>query len=167
MGQSCAILNFLDITGTSQDNAWMDIPSVTPVSNDRTSFSVSDCAILARLAGAIGMIGGLERDTCAKHSFAAYSRFGNFYGQRPAKLDRLQKVLYTDDVQHKWISTVANVLMWGIPRRYTKYLDDLYVNEYVYADQWTHFMSVCLADWTTSLSWVRWHITPRVDISDL
>jgi hypothetical protein len=37
----------------------MDIPSVTLVRNNWTNFSVSDRAILARLAGAIGMIGGL------------------------------------------------------------------------------------------------------------
>jgi hypothetical protein len=91
----------------------------------------------------------------AKHSFAANQRFIAFYGQRPAQLDRLQEMFPADVVQHKWLMTVANSLMWGLPRRYTSYLDDLYVNEEVYADQWTHFMSVCLADWTTSLSWVR------------
>ena len=57
--------------------------------------------------------------------------------------------------------------MWGIPRRYTSYLDDLYVDEYVYPDQWAHFMSVCFADWTSSLSWVSWHIAPEVDIADI
>jgi hypothetical protein len=59
VGQSCAILSSVNITGTSQDSAWMDIPSVTLVRNNWTNFSVSDRAILARLAGAIGMIGGL------------------------------------------------------------------------------------------------------------
>ena len=59
MGQSCAILNSLNIMGTSQDSTWMDIPSVTLVRTNRTSFSVSECAILARLAGAIGIFGGL------------------------------------------------------------------------------------------------------------
>jgi hypothetical protein len=103
----------------------------------------------------------------AKHSFVANQRFDDFYGQWPAKLDRLQKMFPADVVQHKWLSTVANVLMWGLPRRYTSYLDDLNVNERVYADQWTHFMSVCLADWTSSVSWVRWHIEPEVDIADL
>jgi hypothetical protein len=144
----------------------MDTPFVTPVRNNWTSLSASDRAILARLAGAIGMFGGLERDTCDKHSFAAKSRFGDFYGQWPAQLDRLQMMFPTDVVQHKWLSTVANVLMWGLPQRYTGYLEDVNVNERIYADQWTHFMSVCLADWTTSLSWVRWHIEPKVDIAD-
>jgi hypothetical protein len=103
----------------------------------------------------------------AKHSFAANQRFDDFYGQWPAKLDRLQKMFPADVVQHKWLSTVVNVLMWGLPRRYISYLDDLNMNERVYADQWTYFMSVCLTDWTTSLSWVRWHIEPEVDIADL
>ena len=59
MGQSCAILNSINITGTSQDNAWMVIPSVTLVRNNWTSCSVSDHAILARLAGAIGIFSSL------------------------------------------------------------------------------------------------------------
>ena len=100
----------------------------------------------------------------AKHSFAANQRFIAFYGQRPAQLDRLQEMFPADVVQHRWLMTVANSLMWAIPLRYTSYLDDLYVNEEVYADQWTHFMSICLADWTSSLSWVRWHIEPEVDM---
>lgn len=58
-------------------------------------------------------------------------------------------------VEHKWLLTVANVLLWGIPQHYISLLEDLYMNEQVYVDQWTHFMSLCLADWTNSLSWVR------------
>ena len=50
---------------------------------------------------------------------------------------------------------MANSLMWGVPQRYISLLEDLYVNEQVYVDQWTHFVSLCLADWTSSLSWVR------------
>jgi hypothetical protein len=59
VGQSCAILNSVNIMGAPQDNAWMDIPFVTPVRNNWTSFSASDHAMLARLARAIGMFGGL------------------------------------------------------------------------------------------------------------
>ena len=78
-----------------------------------------------------------------------------FYGQQPAQLDRLQEMFPTDALQHKWLSTVADWLMWGIPQHYTSLLDDLYVNEQVYADQWTRFVSLSLSDWTSSLSWVR------------
>jgi hypothetical protein len=90
----------------------------------------------ARLAGAI-----------------ANQRFMTFYGQQHAQLDRLQEMFSTDVLQHKWLATAGNILMWGIPLHFNNLLDDLYVNEQVYADQWTHFVSVCLAEWTTSLSW--------------
>ncbi|KAF8137515.1 hypothetical protein EV363DRAFT_1318186 [Boletus edulis] len=83
----------------------------------------------ARLAGAI-----------------SNQQFVTFYGQQTAQLDRLQEMFHPNDVQHKWLSNAANFLMWGL-------LDDLYVNEEVYADQWTRFLSTCLADWTSSLSW--------------
>ncbi|KAF9225806.1 hypothetical protein BS17DRAFT_777724 [Gyrodon lividus] len=76
-----------------------------------------------------------------------------FYGQESAQLDRLQEMYPADILEHQWLSTVANWMLWGIPRYYNTLLQDLYVNEQVYADQWTHFMSVCLTDWTSSLSW--------------
>ncbi|KAG6377423.1 hypothetical protein JVT61DRAFT_15226 [Boletus reticuloceps] len=90
----------------------------------------------ARLAGAI-----------------SNQQFVTFYGQQTAQLDRLQEMFHPNGVQHKWLSNAANFLMWGIPLHYTCLLDDLYVNEEVYADQWTRFLSICLADWTSSLSW--------------
>ena len=72
-----------------------------------------------------------------------------------------------DVLQHKWLTTLTNLLMWGIPLHFTNLLDDLYVNEQLYADQWTHFVSMCLADWTTSLSWVRRCIGPEVDMVNI
>ncbi|KAI9569947.1 hypothetical protein HD554DRAFT_2313291 [Boletus coccyginus] len=90
----------------------------------------------ARLAGAIG-----------------HHRFITYYGQPHAQLDRLQEMFPADVIQHRWLVTVANLPMWGVPLHYLNLLDDLYTNEQVYAEQWTHFMSICLADWTSSLSW--------------
>lgn len=98
------------------------------------------------------------------YSFTANQRFVTFYGQKTAQLDRLQEMFAVDGVQHKWLLKLANTLMWGIPLHYINLLDDLYVNEQVYADQWTRFLDLCLADWTTSLSWVRWHVEHGVDI---
>ncbi|KAF9236647.1 hypothetical protein BU15DRAFT_76747 [Melanogaster broomeanus] len=90
----------------------------------------------ARLAGAI-----------------ANQRFITFYGQQSAQLDRLQEMCPGDVLEHRWLSTVANLMLWGIPGHYNTLLEDLYVNEQVYADQWTHFVSLCLTDWTNSMSW--------------
>lgn len=102
-----------------------------------------------------------------EHSFTANQRFVTFYGQRCAQLDRLQEMFPADVVEHKWLSTVADLLLWSIPTHYNSLLQDLYVNEQVYADQWTHFISLCLADWTSSLSWVCWRIEPELDISHI
>ncbi|KIL00338.1 hypothetical protein PAXRUDRAFT_821795 [Paxillus rubicundulus Ve08.2h10] len=83
----------------------------------------------------------------------ANQRFITFYGQESAQLDRLQEMYPNDTLEHKWLSTPANFVLWGIPRYYSTLLEDVYVNEQVYADQWTNFISLCLADWTGSLSW--------------
>ncbi|KAF9233861.1 hypothetical protein BU15DRAFT_79718 [Melanogaster broomeanus] len=89
----------------------------------------------ARLAGAI-----------------ANQRSVTFYAQQSAQLDSLLEVYPGDAVEHRWLSTVANLMLWGVPGHYNTLLEDLYVNEQVYADQWTHFVSLCLKDWTTSMS---------------
>ncbi|KIJ61625.1 hypothetical protein HYDPIDRAFT_96268 [Hydnomerulius pinastri MD-312] len=81
-------------------------------------------------------------------------RFMTFYGQEGAQLDRLQEMYPEEAREHQWMSTVANTTLWGIPRYYDSLLEDLFVNEQVYADQWTRFMSLCLADWSNSLSFV-------------
>ncbi|KAF9236648.1 hypothetical protein BU15DRAFT_49787, partial [Melanogaster broomeanus] len=92
----------------------------------------------------------------ALSSLVANQRFITFYGQQPAQLDRPQpQDTYAGDIlEHRWLLTVANLMLWGIPGHYNTLLEDLYVNEPVYADQWTNFMSLCLRDWTTSMSWV-------------
>lgn len=85
----------------------------------------------------------------------ANQRFVTYYGQQHAQLDRLQEMCPANAVEHIWLLTLANLFMWGIPRHYIGLLEDVFVNDQVYVDQWTHFVSLCLADWTNSVSWVR------------
>ncbi|KAG9313405.1 hypothetical protein JVU11DRAFT_5724 [Chiua virens] len=74
-------------------------------------------------------------------SITVNQRFLTFYGQKSAQLDRLQEMCPSGAVQeHKWLSTIADWLMWGIPHHYNNLLEDLYVNEQVYVDQWTSFI---------------------------
>ncbi|KAF9242856.1 hypothetical protein BU15DRAFT_72507 [Melanogaster broomeanus] len=80
-------------------------------------------------------------------------RFATFHEQQSDQLDRLQEMYPGDVPEHRWLSTVANLALWGIPGHYNTLLEDLYMNEHVYADRWTHFMSLCLVDWTSSMSW--------------
>ena len=81
----------------------------------------------------------------------ANQRFNTYYGQQYAQLDRQQYA--PESFEHQWLWIAANSLMWRIPRYYSILLEDLYVNGSV-SDQWTHFLSLCVADWTNSLLWV-------------
>ncbi|KAL4079622.1 hypothetical protein J3A83DRAFT_4185593 [Scleroderma citrinum] len=92
----------------------------------------------ARIMGAVGV---------------AHQRFTTFYGEENAQLDRLQQVLPCDAVEYPRATAVCNLVMWGIPRVYLARLEELFINEQIFADHWSTFMSSCLQDWTISLSW--------------
>ncbi|KAL4072500.1 hypothetical protein V8B97DRAFT_1870364 [Scleroderma yunnanense] len=85
----------------------------------------------------------------------AHQRFTTFYGEENAQLDRLQQVLPCDTVEYPRATAVCNLVMWGIPRVYLARLEELFINEQIFADHWSTFMSSCLQDWTISLSWVH------------
>ncbi|KIM70734.1 hypothetical protein SCLCIDRAFT_100795, partial [Scleroderma citrinum Foug A] len=84
----------------------------------------------------------------------AHQRFTTFYGEGNAQLDRLQQVLPCDIVEYPRVTAICNLVMWGFPGGYLARLEELFLNNQVFADHWTDFMSSCLQDWSTSLSWV-------------
>ncbi|KAH7886954.1 hypothetical protein F5I97DRAFT_1829450 [Phlebopus sp. FC_14] len=83
----------------------------------------------------------------------ANQRFMTFYGHENAQLDRLQEMLPNETPDHQWTFTIANGLLWGIPQGYCSQMEEVFLNEQVYVDHWTTFMSNCLREWTTSISW--------------
>ena len=86
-------------------------------------------------------------------------RFNTYYGQEFAQLDRQQYPVDSFEQQRLW--TIANLLMWRIPRYYNNVLEDLYVNGSV-SDQWTSFLSLCRVNWSGSLLCVCLCIEPNL-----
>ncbi|KAH7904892.1 hypothetical protein BJ138DRAFT_852335 [Hygrophoropsis aurantiaca] len=82
------------------------------------------------------------------------SRFATYYGEEHAQLDRLQRMLPSDDADCPWISLVAHHTCWGMPNLFKSQLQDIFVDDRVFVDQWASFMSRCVDDWSQSLRWV-------------
>jgi len=80
-------------------------------------------------------------------------RFMTYYGQEHAQLDRLQIMTPEEDMDHQWVKTLANTVLWGIPDRYFSGLHDLFANEQVFVDQWHIFMTACISEWHTAVVW--------------
>lgn len=81
-----------------------------------------------------------------------------YHGEENAQLDSLQQVLPREPVGYPRLTSVANLIMWSLPRVYLTQLEDLFTNNQVITDQWAAFMSSCLRDWSTSISWVRGYV---------
>jgi len=81
------------------------------------------------------------------------SRFATYYGEEHAQLDRLQRMLPSDDADCPWISLVAHHTCWGMPNLFKSQLQDIFVDDRVFVDQWASFMSRCVDDWSQSLRW--------------
>lgn len=80
-------------------------------------------------------------------------RFMTYYGQEHAQLDRLQIMMPEEDMDHQWVKTIANSVLWGIPDRYFFKLHELFANEQVFVDQWQTFMTACVSEWHTAVVW--------------
>ncbi|KAF9225812.1 hypothetical protein BS17DRAFT_794694 [Gyrodon lividus] len=78
-------------------------------------------------------------------------QFISFYQQESAQLDSRHETRPAHAWRHRWLSNIANLMLWGIPGYYNGLLEDLCAHDHPSADQWTQFMSLCLAAWTRSL----------------
>jgi len=109
----------------------------------------------ARVMGAIGtFFTEMFTRSIKSKPGVAHQRFTTFYGEGNAQLDRLQQVLPCDTVEYPRVTTICNLVMWGFPGGYVARLEELFLNNQIFADHWSDFMSSCLQDWSTSLSWV-------------
>ncbi|KAF9234277.1 hypothetical protein BU15DRAFT_79229 [Melanogaster broomeanus] len=79
-----------------------------------------------------------------------------FYGQEAAQMNRRQELHLAVAWIPQWLSTVANLMLFGMPRYYISLLEDLHVNDHPPLEQWREFRSLCLTGWTSSLLLSSW-----------
>ncbi|KAI0792372.1 hypothetical protein C8Q75DRAFT_731609 [Abortiporus biennis] len=81
-------------------------------------------------------------------------RFTIHYGQDQCRLSRDQSIVETEEEQRKWLYNVSSKLLFNVPTQYSSLLDDLYIDQLVYANQWRDFIDSCKEEWriTTAVS---------------
>ena len=85
-------------------------------------------------------------------------RFSTHFGQPLARLGRDQNIIYEVDDNRR---TAAIVSIWslGMAEHFSKSLDNIFVDHFVYADQWRPFVSACVQEWKDTLIFVRFLFT--------
>ncbi|KAG1745330.1 hypothetical protein EDB19DRAFT_1826874 [Suillus lakei] len=63
---------------------------------------------------------------------AENQRFMTYYVPRACPTRQIQIMVPEEDMDHQWVKTLANPVLWGIPDRYFSELHDLFTNEQVF-----------------------------------
>lgn len=101
----------------------------------------------ARLWSLVG-----EKYYCACHRTSskrplASHKFSTHYGQEHARLSRDQAILIAPVPSFGWVSALSSAITFRTSDAYLARLEDVFVDNLVYAEQWRPFMRVCLRDW--------------------
>lgn len=84
--------------------------------------------------------------TSSKGTLASH-KFSTHYGQEHARLSRDQAILIAPVPSFGWVSALSSAITFRTSDAYLARLEDIFVDNLVYAEQWRPFMRVCLRDW--------------------
>jgi hypothetical protein len=78
---------------------------------------------------------------------SANHKFFTHYGQAQSRLSRDQAILNASVQCPPWISALSSAITFRTSDVYLARLEDVFVDDLVYADQWGPFMGLCLRNW--------------------
>lgn len=87
--------------------------------------------------------------------FIGRHRFSTHYGEQHARLSRDQAILIDTSRESKWVATLTSSLSFKTSDSYVSDLNDIYIDNLVYANQWAPFMTRCLQNWKITSYLVR------------
>ncbi len=82
-------------------------------------------------------------------------RFTTHHGQESSRLSRTQSILAPKQYTPNFVSRAMSHLTLGISDVYTRKLDEVFVDDLVYTEQWHQLMQSNTKDWKASLQIVR------------
>lgn len=119
-------------------------------------YSVDDCAKFVQIlenARKQDMDGNLTWIVARLCCNIARHRFVHHAGQEFPRLDREQSILATRPDMDHWILRLCSSLCFGLPESHYSRFKKIYVDHEVDARDFRSFISNCLDDWKSSLSW--------------
>ncbi|KAJ7158968.1 hypothetical protein C8R43DRAFT_994627 [Mycena crocata] len=83
-------------------------------------------------------------------SMIDHHKYMTHYGQQTARLSRDQSILYDPTPKFRGISTLMTYLTFKDSGKHLARLEDVFVDHFVYADQWKQLIDDSVFEWTTS-----------------
>lgn len=96
----------------------------------------------------------------------ARHRFVHHAGQEFPRLDREQSILATPPDMDHWIFRLCSSLCFGMPELHYSRFNKIYVDHEVDVRDFRSFISNCMDDWKSSLSWVSFLSASKLFNSD-
>ena len=112
--------------------------------------------VVARLWAQVGKLSVLSLCTASSliGYVAARHRFMNFYGEECARLSRDQRVVNMPPENVPFLlRALSGITLFGIPRRYAAELENLWIDNIVYAEPWKAFVNKCVDEWRETALW--------------
>ena len=81
---------------------------------------------------------------------AVYKRFETHYGQEQARLSRDAAIFVEENNEIQWTKIPPSILTFKISETFNSRFDSLFVDQFVYANDWTAFMKSSIANWQQS-----------------
>ncbi|KAF9485031.1 hypothetical protein BDN70DRAFT_848640 [Pholiota conissans] len=79
-----------------------------------------------------------------------YNRYETHYGQDQARLSRDSSILVDEVDEIKWTKTAVSILTFRMSETYNNRLNSLFVDQFVFGNDWTSFMTHCMTSWQHS-----------------
>ncbi|PPQ76309.1 hypothetical protein CVT24_009129 [Panaeolus cyanescens] len=76
------------------------------------------------------------------------TRIQTHYGERVCRLDRHVSIIASEEDEIQWTKPIISTLTLGFSDLHLKKLDDLFVDSYVYNQQWARRIQECVREWT-------------------
>jgi len=81
-------------------------------------------------------------------SMICHHRFSIHSGQEHCRLSRDQTILDLAELRHSLAYTAADHFLFSTPSVYNRLLEDLWVDQLAYVNQWQPFIKSCKEEWT-------------------
>ncbi|KIY66674.1 hypothetical protein CYLTODRAFT_423214 [Cylindrobasidium torrendii FP15055 ss-10] len=93
-------------------------------------------------------------------------RFATHYGQPLSRLTRDQSIVHAPSSNLRTARFVG-ALTCGLAKHYSKKLDDVFLDRYVYVEQWQILMATCIREWQENMAYTALGLLFQLALSSM
>ncbi|KAH9478561.1 hypothetical protein JR316_0009018 [Psilocybe cubensis] len=76
-----------------------------------------------------------------------YNRYETHFGQEQSRLSRDASILVEAETESRWSQSLVSALTFNSSERYSRRLNEIYNDKFVYGSDWNSFMASCISGW--------------------